>query len=759
MINRRKPRAFLGAWLPRPCRCIAAAFLLLIIAASPEAKADLHGYPVLRENAATGSLEGIITDAFTQEPIMGVIITLEPGDLATFTFGDGRYRFSELRQGTYSITVNAEGYLTFFSTVQVWSGQTTGLNIALTPLEAGGRIQGTVIDYQTGLGVEGARIDVEPGERVAYTDSSGRYIISMLEPGTYTMTVSHSDYFSIPRARVSLSAGEIREENFILFREVGRIAGRVRDAETHKRVGRATVRSENGQLSTTTSAGGIYLLRDVPAGIYTLIFEASNYRSVRRTNVRVESSGSVLVNAEMEPTRPQVLEAMADPEEILIPEITLPPDDPAFSILLTASVEDPDGPEDILHVLVDLTPIGGFRAQRMYDNGTHGDQRAGDGVYSVRTTAAPDTPVGEMAFTVTATDTNGARGQAEISAHAYLSRQKTLLPLQVDVYTFRNRIPRQTLIISYQLLIAGDNTPASKETGPRAFPDTARLKGRAQPQWDTPSAAWRQEACVTTIEIESPDGTVMGPFSLTDALAETEISDADTGQWTYRVTTMCPEPQSYASSARGSGTGLIVGMVRDSVQQTGIDSALMQSDLGSTALTTEGRFLMIVPAGVVNLQASALSYADTTASGITVLSGETKEVDMDMVPLMIMSADQSTYIAGSTLGFNIQFFNPGSTQQVDAYFLILLPDGQTIITFDENIVPCVHTLNDGTPLEPVGLNIPFTTISIPADDFYTFTGVEPPGEYAIYIILTDPGGHAENAEEWVAWTEYRFVYQ
>ncbi|MBW2306273.1 MAG: carboxypeptidase regulatory-like domain-containing protein [Deltaproteobacteria bacterium] len=758
MMNQRKPRAYRGVRVPRHWGCFVAACLLLILTAGQTARAGPHGYPVFRQ-AGTGSLEGTITDSLTGDPITGAIITLEPGDAATFTFGDGHYRFNELTQGIYRATVTAAGYTSASSTVRIQSGRTTELNFALNPPGSGWTLRGMVVDRGTGNGVEGARIDVDPDGLLAYTNSSGRYTINGRESGRHTLTVSHEDYFSATRTDVLLSTGDILEENFILYRELGRIGGRVLDAETRKRIGGATVRSEDGQFSTTTSAGGIYLLNNIPPGLYTLIFEAPNYRSVRRTNVRVELSGLMVVSVVMQPNRPQVLEATADPQEIPIPETAALPDDPAFSILLTASVVDPDGPEDILYVLVDLTPIGGSRIQRMYDDGTHGDQTARDGVYSVRTAATPDTAVGEAALTVTAADTRGALGRAEISIHAYLQRQETLPPMQTDVYAFQNRIPGQTLIISYQLLPDAAGAPDPEGIDLRAFPDTDQPKKIGQPPGDAPPAPRRQEACVTYIEIEGPDGTVLGPFTLTETPAETEIPNGEAGQWTYRVTTQCPEAQSYNSSARGSGTGLIVGMVRDSVQQTGIDGALIQSDLGVAAISTEGRYLMIAPAGVSNLQATAFGHADTTAADITIQAGETKEVNMDMVPLLTLSPNQSTYIAGSSLGLDMQNFYPDGTRQVDAYFLILLPDGQTFITFDEYLVPYAHTLGDGAPLESIGRNLPFTTTSLQADDFYTFTGIEPTGEYGIYIILTDPGGNPENAGDWVAWAECRFVYQ
>ena len=58
----------------------------------------------------TGSIEGIVKDYITSEPLQGVSITLTPTGKSATTGTDGRYCFSELDMGTYSIEYSKEGY-------------------------------------------------------------------------------------------------------------------------------------------------------------------------------------------------------------------------------------------------------------------------------------------------------------------------------------------------------------------------------------------------------------------------------------------------------------------------------------------------------------------------------------------------------------------------------------------------------------------------------------------------------------------------
>ena len=98
------------------------------------------------------------------------------------------------------------------------------------------------------------------------------------------------------------------------------------------------------------------------------------------------------------------------------------------TVLATPGVLEPGAPPT---VTVNLSPIGGDPDAVMFDDGTGGDEIAGDGIYTIWTTASPETPRGLKDLVVSSTD----RHLRVVSMH---------LPLAVlsteDMYVYRDEI-------------------------------------------------------------------------------------------------------------------------------------------------------------------------------------------------------------------------------------------------------------------------------------------------------------------------------
>src|SRR5947209_4024012 len=79
--------------------------------------------------------------------------------------------------------------------------------------------------------------------------------------------------------------------------------------------------------------------------------------------------------------------------------------DPASNTLLTVQVTPATAPASSnLHVVGDLSSIGGDSAKVFYDDGTHGDQTAGDNVFSFQATVSPQISTGAKYMVATITD-------------------------------------------------------------------------------------------------------------------------------------------------------------------------------------------------------------------------------------------------------------------------------------------------------------------------------------------------------------------
>ena len=93
--------------------------------------------------AKTGTVVGIVSDfSNANTPIVGATITLNPTGLSVTTGSEGRFEFSKLEPGTYSISVSADKFHPAAKKVTVNAGQTSAcdfqlekasLAIAITP--------------------------------------------------------------------------------------------------------------------------------------------------------------------------------------------------------------------------------------------------------------------------------------------------------------------------------------------------------------------------------------------------------------------------------------------------------------------------------------------------------------------------------------------------------------------------------------------------------------------------------------------------
>jgi hypothetical protein len=155
-----------------------------------------------------GSINGMVTDAVTLEPLAHVLITARsPSFQARAVSGaGGLYRINALPSGTYDVEARPawEGLLgapqelglrleqmlsqTHIGPVTVRAPN--GVPAINFPLGYGGRIQGTVTAARTGAPVAGVSVHVNGAHAAqATTDSQGRYDVGGMPTGSYTVFV------------------------------------------------------------------------------------------------------------------------------------------------------------------------------------------------------------------------------------------------------------------------------------------------------------------------------------------------------------------------------------------------------------------------------------------------------------------------------------------------------------------------------------------------------------------------------------------
>ncbi|MCI0497464.1 MAG: carboxypeptidase regulatory-like domain-containing protein, partial [Thermoplasmata archaeon] len=355
-----------------------------------------------------GFIEGVVRNG-TGGGLSGATVTVLDGTSEvneTVSGSSGSYRV-RAPAGNYDVRFELDGYDSeTVGPIDVDTGQVTWLNVTLEEDAGQGSVRGTVRDDQ-GDPLADADVRAYIGTTAiatSTTGSNGRYIMS-LDAGTYRVRCVHPDYQANEVDGVEVAAGEETVVDFDLEpdSENGWLYGTVSEFGTGTPLGGATVLATSGKKDSddTTAMNGTYRILLEP-DYYNVVVSLDGYeQKLAATSIQIVAGEGRLLDVELvrENDAPEVLDVSISPS-------TVEPDG-ATLFLVTASVDDPDGLEDIDLVTADLSALGGLATQRLYDTGTHGDLSADDGVFSYESTVAIGTPEGSYTVEVTAMDDAG----------------------------------------------------------------------------------------------------------------------------------------------------------------------------------------------------------------------------------------------------------------------------------------------------------------------------------------------------------------
>jgi hypothetical protein len=159
----------------------------------------------------TGTLTGVVTNLNNGGAISGATVSYSGG--STTTDATGRYTFTGVSSGTYSVTATASGYKArTYSGVTVTAGVTNTQDIQLTTT---GRVTGTVT--AGGAAVSGATVTLQGGNLsttdTVTSDSTGHYTSNWDPIGTYTVTCSAPGHNTQTITGVQITTGGLTTVN------------------------------------------------------------------------------------------------------------------------------------------------------------------------------------------------------------------------------------------------------------------------------------------------------------------------------------------------------------------------------------------------------------------------------------------------------------------------------------------------------------------------------------------------------------------
>ncbi len=231
-----------------------------------------------------GVIEGKVTDAASGTSIAGATIAVSgPVQLTATSAADGTFRFASVPAGQVVVTISKSGYLTATGNAQVQENTIVRADSRLEKAPAAG-LSGRVVDMATlaplgGVAVEAASA-VNGNSHTVLTDAAGRFSMPELPPDLY-LTQFRRDGYTLRNGTASVGGALVDVGDVKLARSDSTVAifGVVKDVETQKPIGQATVSVVGTQLTATTDATGKYRLEGVAQGDRTVRFGAQGYTS------------------------------------------------------------------------------------------------------------------------------------------------------------------------------------------------------------------------------------------------------------------------------------------------------------------------------------------------------------------------------------------------------------------------------------------------------------------------------------------------
>ncbi|MEO5558905.1 MAG: carboxypeptidase regulatory-like domain-containing protein [Dokdonella sp.] len=149
--------------------------------------------PTLYPNNVTPpatSMQGIVVDATTRQPITGAAVVL--GGATQMTDAAGKFVFTNVPNGAFSASVSASGYQGIVVSGSLVAGLNDLGSIQLTTAQSNSSLHGKVLDAQ-GAAINGATVAISGGPS-ATSDSTGAYQITGLIGTSFAVTVSATGY-------------------------------------------------------------------------------------------------------------------------------------------------------------------------------------------------------------------------------------------------------------------------------------------------------------------------------------------------------------------------------------------------------------------------------------------------------------------------------------------------------------------------------------------------------------------------------------
>ncbi|WP_255207924.1 MULTISPECIES: carboxypeptidase regulatory-like domain-containing protein [unclassified Myxococcus] len=230
----------------------------------------------------------------------GISVTLAGTGATTTTDSQGRFTFSNVASGTYTVEARRSGYAVASQSVQVQEAQTATVSLSLT--RERGNVAGVIL-LEGGSSPVDINVTLAGTAFSARTNTAGQFSLTGIPTGSYTLE-AQKDGFATAQRAVEVRAGEQAQVSLTLAIARGSISGVVllEDANTTSGISVALL---PGNVTVLTDAQGRFSFSGLVVGPYTLSAFWPGYE-IQERSVVVRYQEDTVVNITLQ-RRPGVV--------------------------------------------------------------------------------------------------------------------------------------------------------------------------------------------------------------------------------------------------------------------------------------------------------------------------------------------------------------------------------------------------------------------------------------------------------------------
>lgn len=269
------------------------------------------------EENLSGTISGIVTEyASSNTPIAGATVTINGKGLSKTTGSDGRFEFTGLEPGNYTIAVKANNYQANTKQVTVYAGQKANCDIQLeiekvsVDISPANLVFDKTVDMLSftitnqsnrdltyNIASYMQELEVSPllgsvkakGQQAISVKVTNRSSVKKTTSGQIIVTVGSDSY------QVNVTINGTEEE-----KTTGNVMGTISDyANANAPIAGATVTLSSMGQSKTTGSDGRYEFTDLTPGTYTITVSANEYEGSQK-DVTIEAGKNVTCDFQLQ---------------------------------------------------------------------------------------------------------------------------------------------------------------------------------------------------------------------------------------------------------------------------------------------------------------------------------------------------------------------------------------------------------------------------------------------------------------------------